>query len=507
MGEPDPDPRVSDAERLAREVNRQDLRVIESVARRGPRTARDAWTLSRRIDAPRVVEALPPAAYALPPHARKILSPSCLQEIEAILGEIRAANDEVVGLDATVASLLLSEEELAVDVRERLRRWAESYVSARLAKPSPKDTGGDQVLRFKRIYLELLPALEEIATREGGAHYAFMGELLDYVPWLIFQGTWRDMLETEQTCRTLNQGWRVVTKPEHEHYCREVARLYSWAGADDALRAVRALRKCGPIPQVDDTTARQQLATMAAEIREVRPFVITDHNPEKCSAEVAPGLWVSWFWGGSQQLGIVPVHDDARKRVAEFRSLKFTTSLRVRHDGLLASEFAPWIDMDDVLETEPDGLAANVAIVGALHGRLLEVFGKIDLDAAYGRVREAAAGAEGAETPTQEAVAATFTVAESSPVQPALPVAPGESGRPKVRVPTLRLERFLAILERLGCEVRQGKGSEVVAFRTGGRIARIGRHTRNREVPSMLVQRVLHQVGVTLAEWVEALGG
>ena len=53
--------------------------------------------------------------------------------------------------------------------------------------------------------------------------------------------------------------------------------------------------------------------------------------------------------------------------------------------------------------------------------------------------------------------------------------------------------------------ILQGKGSEVVAYRPGGRIARIGRHTRNREVPSTLVQRVLHLVGVTLGEWVRAL--
>jgi len=47
---------------------------------------------------------------------------------------------------------------------------------------------------------------------------------------------------------------------------------------------------------------------------------------------------------------------------------------------------------------------------------------------------------------------------------------------------------------------------EVVFFRPGGKIARVGCHRRNREVPSTLVKIVLDTLGVTLSEWVRALG-
>lgn len=495
--------RLTEAERLARENVRQDQHVLDGVARRGGvKTARDRWVVDSRRNEPRPVEVLPTEAYSLPSHARKILSPSTLTEIEAILADVRTANDEMLGVDVSVANLLLSDDELVLDVRARLRRWAQSYVSERLAKRSPRDAG-DTVLRFKRIYYELLPSLEEIATREAGAHFVFMGEFIDYVAWLIFQGTWAHMLESDVTGSHLHGQFRLTAPPEHGNFCMELVRLYAWPSADDVLRAVRAIHRRGPLQPVRGAAARERLAALAAEIREVRPFVIGGHNPEKCSADVAPGLVASWFWGGSQQLGIVPLHDDPRRRVTEFRSRSFATTLRVRHDGVLASEFAPWINVDTILEAEPDALAANLAFVEAIHGRLLEVFAKVDLNAAYGRVRDAAAGSAGDAAPTQEAVAATFVVAEPDVAQET----PSPSlARPRVRVPSLRLERFLAILERLGCEVRQGKGSEVVAYRPGGRIARIGRHTRNREVPSTLVQRVLHQVGVTLAEWVGAVG-
>lgn len=497
--------RLTDAERTAREVLRQDRRMVDRVAERGVHTLRDRWATEGLGGTSQRVESHPLSAYTLPSHARKILAPGALTELEAIFGDIKAANDELVGLDETVGGLLLANDDDVLAMRIRLRRWAESYVAARLAKPSPRD-GGSQVARFRRLYYELLPALEEIGTRAGSVHYAFMGELLDYIPWLLFQGTWADMFETERSS-SLHGRWRVVAPPENQNFCMEFARLYAWPSHDDVRRVVRVLRGRGGAATTATADARERLAVLAAEIREVRPFIIGDHNPERCATEVVPGLVASWFWGGAQQLGIVALHDDPRRRVAEFRALAFETSVRVRHDGVLASEFAPWIDVDAILETEPDALAANVAIVEAVHARLLDVFAKVDLAAAYGRVREAAAGVAGDVVPTQEAVAATFAVAEPEVARDAESPAPAEPIAPKMRVPSLRLARFLAILERLGCEVRQGKGSEVVAYRPGGRIARIGRHTRNREVPSTLVQRVLHLVGVTLGEWVRALEG
>jgi hypothetical protein len=78
-------------------------------------------------------------------------------------------------------------------------------------------------------------------------------------------------------------------------------------------------------------------------------------------------------------------------------------------------------------------------------------------------------------------------------------------GAPRL-IRTLRLTRLLGLLrDKLGCEVRQGKGSEVVIYRAGGKIARVGRHTRNREVPATLIRSVLDRVGVSFPEWFAAL--
>lgn len=179
------------------------------------------------------------------------------------------------------------------------------------------------------------------------------------------------------------------------------------------MEAIVARGAARPVPSVDD--AREKLATLAAEIREVRPFVLASFNPEKCAAEVAPGLTASWHWGGPLQLGMVPVYQDERRRVREFQSLTFAVAVRVGHDGRIASELAPWVDVDTV-DLEPSlALGANLAFLEPLHARLLDVFAWIDLAAIHDRVRRDAKGDAGTHPPSQEAVAASLEVPTTCP--------------------------------------------------------------------------------------------
>lgn len=499
------DPGLTDADRTAREVERQHQHMIERLAKRGPRSVRDRWVLEQtsgpELDPPVRVE--PPEAYAPPSHARKILSRESLSRLQQLLSEVREQNGAVEGIRASVACVLLADDDSAEDLRIRFRRWADDYVMARLAKRSPRDNG-DQVAKYHRLYQELVPFLEDVATREGTVNPVFMREVVDYLAFMFFLGTWAGALIFAPSNGLLERRWAVNVPPHDQDYCKNAAAIHSWPAMFDLRCTVEAARRHGVRRSgLEPTEIRSRLRDYAADIREMRPLVIRDHNPDKVFAEFAPGLWATWFWGSSQQLGWLPIHDDERRRTREVRERVFSTTLCLRHDGLVANEFARWITADTILHEQPEALDVNLAIVEALHARLMEVFARVDLAAMYDNVRGDAGGAAGAEAPTQAALLASFTAAESleSPLAPA-PIL-GQARR--LRPPTLRMERFLAVLERIGCEVRQGKGSEVVVYRHGGKLARIGRHTRNREVPSALVQRVLHQVGVTLAEWINAL--
>jgi hypothetical protein len=70
--------------------------------------------------------------------------------------------------------------------------------------------------------------------------------------------------------------------------------------------------------------------------------------------------------------------------------------------------------------------------------------------------------------------------------------------KPRPRIPALRCWRFLGILNGLGCEWRQGKGSEIVLYRPGGRSVRLGHHKQNPRVHPLQVQRILAKLGIAV---------
>jgi ketosteroid isomerase-like protein len=486
-----------DPERTARHFADQDRRTRGGLDRTENLSVRDRW-LMESIDAKEdlVVEPKDASFYTLPSHAAKILPAAAFAEIGELLSLVKQANDEMQGTRSSVAHVLLGGDDLVSDVRRRLRAWADAYASTRLAKPSSRD--GSEVARYKRLVGELLPDLERIAFEKASVHSAFLADFTDYLPWAAFRATWASRLVFEDKA-SLHSRFAIRTdSPIDEVYCQHAVQLYGWEKADDVARVFGAMPRDSGAVTVGSELARDRLGGLASDIREMRPFLIRDSNPVKAAVEIAPGLFVTWVWAGGQALGQVPVAESEREVIEQHRKRRFRTMLRVGYDGILASDATPWLDA-----TSAGGrraLAQNLRIVEAIHAKLFSVYERVDLDAVYRTARDSAESATSAvDALTDENVAVTCQLA---PVDE--PTA--EVGAERPRIYTLRLERLLNVLgDRLGCEVRQGKGSEVVVYRPGGKIARLGRHTRNREVPSALVRSVLERLGVSFGEWVAAM--
>jgi hypothetical protein len=89
--------------------------------------------------------------------------------------------------------------------------------------------------------------------------------------------------------------------------------------------------------------------------------------------------------------------------------------------------------------------------------------------------------------------------------KPAAALVPEEQSRlPRHR--PVRMIQFLNVLQRkCGCEVKYGKGSEVTAFRCGGKKVRLGHHERNGILHAAKVKWLVGRLGIPEREWFQAV--
>ena len=64
---------------------------------------------------------------------------------------------------------------------------------------------------------------------------------------------------------------------------------------------------------------------------------------------------------------------------------------------------------------------------------------------------------------------------------------------------------LFAVLQRLGCEIRSGKGSEIAIYRPGARIWTLTHHKRNPRVGWATVRRMLERLQIPMETWLAAV--
>jgi hypothetical protein len=182
-----------------------------------------------------------------------------------------------------------------------------------------------------------------------------------------------------------------------------------------------------------------------------------------------------------------------------------------------------WMDTDTVLMTDKNALRATARIVTALHKALFAIYEKVDTEAILAKYKLKARTEKDSEPSDEEFAALCQSVAiadqNNSPEQQVEALADylsltEEGADDEQSLPTtlgisklqaLRLSSFLRILQKnLGCEVRKGKGSEVVIFREGGHHFRLGHHKGNPMVPTHLIRNILKHIGIGFDEWLNA---
>jgi hypothetical protein len=418
---------------------------------------------------------LPPteARYAVPPHFHKTVPADELVELHRLLAELRGLREQVVGLTSLEVLWLYGGHPAAIELANGFDRWTTAHLERRLRRRAHRNAGPGGIDMFHEMASDFIAWLERLSRAPRSGHLAFL-------EWSVRRAYWEAFERTMGAELTWDTYGLPLTMPSdtkdlleslrfrHFRVTADVIRDSAWVGAD--------VRGTG-------IEHRAELRGIAADLLEIRSLLIRYEGPAMRTVRLGPDHYAEWFWVPGRRSGMVAIK---LVPTGMFESEPGTVPA-VASIGLEGAPYPyslPWLDLGD------DAARWAVGALRPLRHALVDVWMSVQRPA-----RNAVAVDELTEGEIVASACADLGAAETPE--------PGAA----TRVPAVRTITLLALLERkFGCEIKQGKGSEITVYRPGGRKFTLPHHRRNAHFPSRFVRALLKAVGIRAEDFARAAG-
>jgi hypothetical protein len=440
--------------------------------------------------------------YVPPPFLAKTATAEEQDELARLLDQLREVNDQNVGESVWELGLSLTLSGESRPLVEALRAWCLGYFMRR-SDPSlltPQD-GMNPGVMFARLLREWDNLFGGLRAMRGSVNLFFLVPCWSSSADFLFRRTWAPLLKEGREGLALK--YRKANRAAHVM----AVYLLSSGWLDDTLARLTAFARANgesgrlaALAREPDDALRERLSRLAADAQEMRPFLVKNFRPEKTIVVLPGGGAVAWDWDLQYErmarVVFAPTAREARICLGGGLTTGRVVGVGLRGEFVLSCASVETGGESLPFAPRPAGLAENVYVLELLQERLLRFYDRID----FARLRrQAGADPDGALDDDALALSCRDLADEEGPE----PTGLGPSRVPRRR---LRTARLLTILERkLGCEVRQGKGSEVAVYRPGGRIFVLGHHGPNPEVSWPVVRRLLGRLAIPPAEWLRAV--
>lgn len=442
--------------------------------------------------------------YAVNKHTKQFLGTQLYTELVGILTKILEINNTYRHFHVRhVGSLMCIDSELR-NVKHAIFDWVKRYCEERVKKYNSKDNN-DAVIKFRRMTYEGHNLLNDIIHQVHSINIVVMDHLHHYVVWKLYcltvgQEVQIQLLENNELNIDINASLEYATDLIVDMY-----RQAQWHICDKLRHTLTRLNCEGLV----STKVRQmtihdkiyELQFLATNILESKPFLIRNYKPEKMKIQMGTNT-VTWDWYYSDIIGAISFYNSNTE--AHCMTIKglCRLSLGLQYDGVLTLFDMPWIKTDRlpfVLDFDP--IDINLMIVRKIHDGLMSIYDKVDVQRILdSQKRQHSHGADDEYDDEEFIAAACQDLSKNEPEGSS----ENQNEYRKRPVPQLRSSTFFRILEKLGCEVCRGKGSEVTVFRVGGMKRRIGHHKANHYISSYMIGSILKQLNVSGEEWFAA---
>ncbi len=485
----------------ARSHKQSMFKTLQQLNQQTNLSVRNQWVKEAIDSEDWLVTSLQEEDYQLPTACIDFLGAELMADLKNTFLDIQKVNNEFAGMAVSLCEVMLAGDERVQTVNQHLSQWARSYVEVRILRS--KHRREDEMQKYDRLYRELLPQLEKIAFRKGSVNRSFMAEFCDYLAWLLLNETVRKLVETKFDREELVPVFRInSSKPRNRAYLEHIVRLYQWQHDDDLSEVLRLLNDSSlNSDHFSEAEINIRTELLVSNIQEMRSFLVHNFKAENAIVEISKNVFFSWTWAVGRGLGLIHVAPSKEKMLALHRQRSSGVTFTLLFDGHIANYYSPWINTNTISTSDRTRvLLTNLRIVEAIHDALLALYEKIDINAVIARFKEKNKSVPAVEPTDEEFAALCQLIAETENEQP---LAKQDAS---TRIKSVRVQRLLSILsEQLHCEIRQGKGSEIVIFRDGGHHFRLGHHKKNIYVPTTVIRNILKHVGIGSDEWFKAI--
>ncbi|HCE42858.1 MAG TPA: hypothetical protein DET40_04870 [Lentisphaeria bacterium] len=420
------------------------------------------------------------AEYRIPYFVLETVGELEYNRLKNILLEIHDVNNSFAGMKTKEIEVYLALSDDYDGIKEKLSSWVRDYLSSRLEKPSFKDKS--ELDKFCRLLKEYDNIFTHINLMDNAVNYCFLWPMLRYAKWFLYSRTWKKDLEVTYREGDYEPYVNYPTGKYSEKHIQSILE-YELNILDLSLRLMKGNLDAGRLDKaanMSEETLLANMAEMASEMQGMRFLLNKNYHIQKSSIAVGGGYRLFWEWRINGGIGAVYVTD---KEVP----LVLDPMVIVNSKGVIANPPKPW---ENILESgSRDLLPVNYLMLEMVWEKLSSMYEKIDFDSIR-RNKD--------KDDDEKLLLSCSDIASLEECR----VETTESKRRKMILGPLRYGQLTGFLSRkFGCEVRDGKGSERVITRPGGKCFILGHHKNNPIHHPIVIKRMLKGLNIPLEDW------
>jgi hypothetical protein len=463
-------------------------------------------------------------SFQIPRNLVAILSRPQRLELEALLQQLCELNNNYAGMRAVEAESRLLLLDDSIELSDRFDNWFSDFVTHRTKKYNPKDED-EPFKKFDRLTHEFreffVTALRLQAPNT--ISYIFFDRPNQYSHFLIFTECFSPYFSSIYGVASLNEAahrrgfaFTETIKLLYEQMSRQACWHFNRFGPflEQLCQSTAIQLSVKSRQGIEEQKVRDEIARIAKDIRYLRQF-LSGSSPAQFNWDIG-GYFVGLRWSLRYGIAKLCIGSDSDEVVRQLHAKVLTKeslpSATIQHDGSLADVTCPWITINEW--SNLDKWLMTLALLETVYDRLFEAYSGIDFD----EIRNKAFNGEITPELDDQALAvslqdlaAAFADEACVPAKttgiPQSYVIPqdsrdAKSARRGLRLRSIKQSELLRVLETdFDCEIRRGKGSEVIVYRKDAHIWRLGQHKRDREIDTMKLKEGKDRLKISDDEW------